>query len=310
MFISLLAVSYATDYNFILYDTNSNPVSGSFVTANYDDILYETITKDNALKLSIDDLYSNVIITVDDLSTPAVDYYNSINLNYDTLTQAVYLHRVGTVKINVVDADNNFVSNASLFFECDKTQADLPINVNAFGSVVISNFKENTCKVYAGSYKLIGVSNFTISKGDSKEVNILIQKKSKDYSVIILQTLLNLIFLAIAGYMIFANSNKSNSFSRNENIKNNILTKNNVTNSTITNNAANKNDELLLQSFDNSEKELFLYLKEKKLSSQARIVNELRIPRTTVSRILSDFEKKKFVTISIHGKLKEVKFIL
>ena len=186
------------------------------------------------------------------------------------------------------------------------------LSTDDVGTLVIDNFLVSGCTVYATKGNLTGYASFLPAQGKSVTVTVTMGPKKNIIIYVALALFVILCIIILFWYLSVVRKRTKQVVSHEMHASKKVseLDKSESNNNTNNANQANAGNELFLKSLEDSERAVFLYIKEHKLTTQAKIVRELGVPRTTCARVLSKFEKKGFVTLERQGKLKEVHFKL
>lgn len=194
---------------------------------------------------------------------------------------------IATVKGIVLDSLDNLVGYADIKLDCIEDQT---FSTDKFGTFMIKDVPVGECKVYANYKDAIGFRNITIKLNQTSDIEIKLDKTiinvtmEKSYFGL---SLLLLIFIILIVYFIFRkNKTKKPKKPKDKKIRR----------------VAD-----IMKTLNSKEQHIANLLLEKKSMGQANIRHELKIPRTTLSRLLQSLEKKNIVEIEKSGKVVNVK---
>ncbi len=135
----LVSVANAQENVFLsLRNINTNEIVDEVVI--YLDLEEEKLIRyveaGSSLEMSLDDGIYNLVLKIDDPSTPGNDYFKKQQITVSNgLVRDVYLFPVSSVRGIVKDVFDNVVGNADLRFECtNEIGAVLPESTNTLGS--------------------------------------------------------------------------------------------------------------------------------------------------------------------------------
>mgnify|MGYP001595203101 FL=1 len=230
----------------------------------------------------------NIIIKVDDLNTDGKDYYyeSTLDLKENTQKEAL-LFSTGTLRGSVVDNLNNLVK-ADLRFECSKDYGEKLRSTDKYGYFNVNYMPIGNCRIIASKGDSIGLSDIKIEKGEVTEVQIKLDKSKKSNLLVYIFALILIIVIVI----LFSK------FKRNKPIKKSLIKKEETISKRTKDITKTLNEkELVVVSF---------LLQNKYKSTQANIMHNTQIPKTTLIRILDSLKNKKIIEIVTFGKLKKV----
>jgi len=305
-FIILSTIVFAQG-NVILTLKNINTNEIIDETVIYLDIDEEELIKyvesGESLEMSLDDGVYNLVLQVDDPSTPGKDFFKkqSITVVNGGLVEDVYLFPVCSVRGIVKDVFDNVVSNAELSFECtDDSGVDFPLRANKYGSFTVDYMPSCSCKISANLGDAVGFREITFSHGNITDVEILLDKTIltiPNYTREGFIVLLVIIVLVLIGFRyrkkIFGIKQTQHHVKHEENKEQ--TTKDN-----------SRADDIKA-TLNKKEKDIVEFLSGKGEVGQASIRHNLGIPRTSLSRVLASLEHKKIIHVKKVGKVVKIK---
>ena len=230
-----------------------------------------------------------IIIKVDNLDTDGKDsYYNEdIRLDKDTQKEALLLS-TGTLRGTVFDNLDNIVK-ADLRFECSKNYGEeKPKSTDKYGFFTINYMPIGICRIIASKSNTIGLSNIIIEEGKVAEIQIRLSesKKSNLFMYILI------IFVVILLILLLSKIKRKAKISKPKDKKEKIISK-------------RTND--IMKTLNEKELSVVNFLlQNNNKSTQATIMHNTQIPKTTLIRILDSLQNKRIIEIATVGKLKKV----
>ena len=315
IFIVVLASAVNAQGNVILTlrNVNTNEIVDGVVV--YLDIEDENLIKyvevGEVLDFSLDDGTYDIVLSVDDPSTPTNDYFKRQQINViNGLTEDAYLFPVGSVRGIVKDVFDNIVGNAELRFECANDIAtDFPYKTDNFGAFAVENMPSCSCKVFASFRGGVGFTEIHVPQGNITDVEILLDRTIVSYDlpggfgVEVAVVLLFIVILVLIGYKyrdkIFSKKKKTHhmkhAFKTEEDEKEAPAPK-------------SSRAEDIKSTLNKKEKDIVDFLlSQNGETNQASIRHNTGIPRTSLSRIMASLEHKKVLNARKVGKVVKVK---
>ena len=230
-----------------------------------------------------------IIVKIDNLDTNGKDFYynEDIRLDKDTRKEAL-LFSTGTLRGTVLDNLDNIVK-ADLRFECSKNYGEeKPKSTDKYGFFTINYMPIGNCRIIASKGDTVGLSDVIIEEGKVAEIQIKLNESKKSSLFIYIL----IIFVVILLIILLSKIKRKVKISKPKNKKEKIISK-----------RANDIMKTL------NEKELSvvnLLLQNKYKSTQATIMHNTQIPKTTLIRVIDSLQNKKIIEIETLGKLKKV----
>ncbi|MDP3916884.1 MAG: hypothetical protein Q8Q42_01190 [Nanoarchaeota archaeon] len=239
------------------------------------------LSRDGMLNLDESLLNKPVRILLDKSRTDGMDYY----FNGVLEDNAVLFTPISQIRGDVHDELDNLVGNANLGFDCDHISSiKFPEKTDRYGSFS-SYLPTGKCVISATDGKLIGRVDIENMIGDSKVVNLVLDKQvSSSFNPYYL-----LIFVVVFLLLVY------------------MLNKPRIKNKS-TRKKENKKLGAIVKTLNDTEKSIVDYIVangNKTTSSDIR--HSLGIPKTTLSRVLDRMESKKMIEMEREGKLKKIK---
>ena len=242
------------------------------------------LARDGNVRLSRNLLQDPVEITLDDPNTDGMDYFFYGDINTDEEEVQAILFPVSQVRGNVYDSLNNLVRGVSLEFDCDKPTGikfpDASDKYGAFSSYV----PIGKCVISATNGKMIDKQTIETNRGASYELNLKLEKE-----VSFRQNYYWVILVGILGLILFYFRREKIPGKKKKQVENKEL-------KTITKTLNEKERSIVDFLINNGNK-----------STSSKIRHAMKMPKTSLSRILERLEAKKVVEIERNGKLKQIR---
>lgn len=276
------------------------PITDVFLVINYEDIELNKFVGPGVFSVDLIP-QANTVIKGDILNTFGKDYY----LRTNTFSNILYLFPSATLSGMVKDNLDNVVGYADLKFECSNDVGYVfPEKTDKFGSFSVEYAPAGQCKIYAYYKNAVGMQEITLERGALVDTEIKLDKSivSEEKPTIFNFTFLIIIFVLVF-IIVLAVILKSSlkQYKRKQ-------TKINVEADKSSNNVG-KRAEDIIRTLNEKEKEIVEFIIENNnITVQSKIRHALKIPRTSLSRILASLEKKKIIECEKHGKAVKIKF--
>ena len=249
------------------------------------------VPKDGILKLDLSDA-ALVTLKIDNLDTEGNDYFKQEDIEPKE-EKTIYLYPVGSLRGSVLSKDGGVVSGAKIKFDCNAKYGELgDIESDDFGSFSAGWLPVGSCRVYAAKGQLVGHTDVEIAAGELINADVILNKDkelAKKFGFIMILLLsVAIIFLITFIFKINIRKQVHEDFEE----KSQSLT---------------SRQKDIIKTLSPRERAVVEYIiSSGNESTQAKIRNATRIPRTTLARILQSLEAKKIVNTESFGKLKEV----
>ena len=227
--------------------------------------------------------------TLDSSNTQATDYWGTMTINTNKVNFLVY--PTGYLKGKVLDINGNLVPYAELLIDCYSTTIyDYNRNADNIGFFTITNVPVGSCSMIASKNGLVGNAEFEVNKGEVVSIEIILGEsvaKKSNLAVWIIVILLIVLTILISIRFILQRKPKTEAKTEEKQSKQTLA---------------------LMKTLSEKERKAvdFLLEKDNKVS-QAKIRHATRIPRTSLTRVLQNLEKKKIVEIEKEGKMVSVR---
>ena len=252
------------------------------------------VDKNGILRLMLNSGSYEITLKIDDLTTSGKDYFiefkKEINANYEG---RLYLLPIGSIRGIVYDNKKEVIKEAIVNFDCIGDYGDFKNKVtDESGSFSSYWLPAGSCKISAISDDEVGYEQITLSKGELKNIEIVLSKrlssKNKIYFGIIIIIFLILIYFILSKkikkYDIIKETPKKDA-------------------SKLT----NRQDDIIKTLKEKENNIVDFLLKNNNESASSKIRYGLGIPKTSLSRVLLGLEFKNIIKIEKIGKLKKIK---
>ncbi len=239
--------------------------------------------KDDALVISLPSGAYGTTALLDNPSTDAPDYLftGDIDLQGEaTLT----LFPVAQINGNVYDASHTLVSGAMLDIHCNNLMtASFPEKTDKYGSFV-AYVPIGKCVIAASDNQLVGKNAVTTERGLSYTVDIVLDTGRTERQYLAWILVIFIIFIAL----FFLVKKLVRIPKRKKSTDNRQLTS-------------------VLKTLSDADQKVVRYVNEQRQTTSSSIRHALKIPRTSLARLLERLEGKKIVELERHGKMKKVR---
>ena len=244
---------------------------------------------ENSISIDRDSGNYKIIIKADDLNTAGKDFYfeDDIELN-DNLQREALLFSVGTLRGSVLDELDNLVKS-DLKFECSKNYGEeKPLYTDKYGFFNVDYMPIGECRIIASQGDSAGKINILIEKGKISNLEIKLEKLKKSNIYIYMS------FIVLILLIFFLHKLKSKAPKKQKSKK-----------------QINKRSLDIIKTLGSKEKQVVEFLLSNKYySTQANIMHNTKIPKTTLIRILDSLKNKKIIDIEVLGKTKKIKLTM
>lgn len=288
-----------------------------------------TLSNNNKINLLLEEDSWDFVITVDQVNTSGSDYYVTHRFEYkvDNKEQDIFLFPVASLRIRVEDVKGNFVNDAVVRIDCLGNRFLKPeIKTDLFGTGIIEFSPIGECSAYASFQDAAGVTNFNINQGENKNIVITLDKqviskisrirKTIMYSSFIILIIFLTYFFILRKIIRTVRQRKKSKKNKEENknkieIKHNILYDEDINNEIDINRLNNKTEDPviptnlrnILSTLNDREKEVIKYLVKNNYKEKQNILRyNLKIPKTSFSRIINSLEQKGIIEVDKENK--------
>lgn len=238
----------------------------------------------------------DVHILLDNTNTKGYDYYAQTQIMILLETEEINLDifTIGSAEITTKNEKNEFLSNTLIRIICTGKYGDTGYYyTDELGILLLKKIPEGECEIRTAHRDEIINKKINVQKGELHKIEFIFksQEKQTKISSLIIILLINLaIILIITTYIIYTRIVKK-------------------TKKELTKKEPEKYKEDVYKVLLTKEKNIVNYLLEHKQKEiyQAKISRELKIPKTTLSKILTSLEAKNIITIEKIGKAKKIK---
>jgi len=261
----------------VLDGSSGDEINDVIARISYEDGMNRVVLVDKNI-ITFDSVDKEVEITLDDADTNSVDYYFNGLID----TNGLVFTPVAQIRGSVYDALDNLLSNVDLEFDCNSlSNIDFPIKTDRFGGFS-TYVPVGECNVFSTKGNYMGRSVFISERGEVIELKIVLDDKvDKGGEYIWIFVVLLLIYLA---YKFIPKKKK------------------------VVRKKEHRKLKAVLKTSNENEKKVLEYLiSNGNKSTSSKIRHDLKIAKTTLSRILDRLEKKKILELEREGKLKKVK---
>ncbi|MBI5389164.1 hypothetical protein HZB01_02165 [Candidatus Woesearchaeota archaeon] len=254
-----------------------------------------------------------VTLKIDLLNTTGSDFF--ITSTIDPVKQqqyTLYVLPVGTVRGTISNRKGNVIPYANVKFQCTGQYGDLQqAKTDEYGSFFAGWLPIGECRVMAFSDNAVGSQIVQVTKGSAQQVDIVLDKTVAGGGTLMILTLVGLLMLAV--FFIFIVQRKKMkqqkakleevaSFEKKEEHKIKKLEQE------LQQEKIKQRTYDILETLKDREREIVEYLLKNGFeSTQAKLKHSLGIPKTSLSRIFSNLERKKVVNIESIGKMKKIR---
>ncbi len=236
---------------------------------------------DGVLELALGDYTGEIVL--DDSSTDSVDYYFNGEFQVG-VDENINFISVAKVNGNAYDGLNNLISRADLKFECDKVNNIVfPEKTGKYGDFV-TYVPTGKCVVSASSGNLIGKTIINVEKGESIEVKIIVGEELNSGLGLYWMLLFIVVLLVVMWFLRKVPKKKPKKKEK-----------------------KNRKLKSVLKTLNDKEKGIVEFLLSHKNVTSSKIRYGLKIPKTSLTRILDKLEEKKIIEVEKEGNLKKVR---
>jgi len=312
LFLMMVSVVNAEDVFLSLRNVNTNEIVDEVVV--YLDIneqeLIRYVEQGKTLEMNLDDGVYDLILGVDDPSTPGKDYFKKETINVlNGLVDDAYLFPVSSIRGIVKDVFDNVVGGAILKFECaNELDFSFPLLTDEFGSFSADYIPSGSCKISANYGDAVGFADVDVSHGEMMDVEIILDRTilvipSSGYGI---KGIVAALFIVVVLLLFVKHKKKAvgklvkkekmSDISvvsvKPENESNNVSTRAEDIKSTL-----NKKERDVVEFVSGQNGEV----------NQASVRHNVGIPRTSLSRVIASLEQKKVIHVKKVGKAVKIK---
>ncbi|MDK2849692.1 MAG: hypothetical protein PWR32_359 [Candidatus Woesearchaeota archaeon] len=321
-----LHIGFAKELTFIVkeFKTGKDIKSGLVdIIATSDSIRKEfhlELNNNSLINLDLDNRTWDFIITIDDDKTPSYDYYvkHHVEQGWPDKPQSIYLFPVGGVNVRVEDINGNLISNADVKIECLENRF---IKINSktdfFGTFSNEFIPVGNCSAFASFNDAAGITSFTTKKGKMQNVIVTLDKKVVSSTMFLKNNVLVfalIVALLTIAYLLRKKTKKAKQkdnavieVSQEIKLEHNPEQELVKEKETQTNVIPAKLDQVM-KTLSEKEKRVVEYLLASNFSSKSsKIRYDLRISKTTFSRVLKSLESKNIILIENQTKPVKIK---
>ena len=310
-FIALASTVYAQgNVMLTLRNVNTNEIVDDVVV--YLDLneeeLIRYVESGQQLEMNLDDGVYNLVLQVDNPSTPGKDYFKKQTITVaNGLVSDVYLFPASSLRGIVKDVFDNVVGNAMLKFECaDNIGTEFPLKTDNFGSFSVDYMPSCSCKVSANFGEAVGFADVHVSQGNITDVEILLDRTilSIPGSSSDVETFVLLLFIIAAVLLIIRYKGRIlKKIKPKHEIRHHSVRKEEPAQEAV---KSSRPDDIKA-TLNKKEKDVVEFLSGKDEVNQASVRHNLGIPRTSLSRVLASLEHKKIIHVKKVGKAVKIK---
>lgn len=295
-----------------LFTPDEAVLAGALITLQIGPEIQRGLLSSNDFEFTLPDTDQEVLIIVDFLNTPAKDYFGQEKFMQGTLESKrdVLVFPIGHVQGNVVDGNGNLVENAVLVFECQHSFSIVyPAATDSVGSFSVPNMPVGTCRITGRSGRQVGTADITVRQGEITTVEIpLMREVSRSNLVYVLFGILILGGvggLALGVWRVRRGGATESHIVRQVPVSQESHVVEPSRNEPIVNYSSHA--DVIMQTLSDKERAVVQYLLEHKEAAQAQIRHECKIPRTSLTRLFQNLERKKIVEVEKMGKMVKVR---
>ncbi|MFH1199862.1 MAG: hypothetical protein V1708_02235 [Candidatus Micrarchaeota archaeon] len=282
------------------------------------------LPNDSIARVSLDAGDWTAFGEIDDPSTPGSDYAGRIRLAVSKPAAAdLLLQQAGSASGFVYDEANRSVAGARLSLECGCSFCDMDAfadmnncsNSNEYGAFSMRFIPAGTsCRLFASSGERIGFIEFSVKRGEKKNLRInLTGEKAVSESILspFLIAIIGVILAAVLAFVFFLKRNKRVS------TNSSFASPKSSSQRHSAAKLSNRNDKPgialtrkmrdVIATLPQGERRVVEHLLENNgRSRHSKIFYALLIPKTTLSRLLFSLENKKIINTRKFGKIRQV----
>lgn len=297
------------------------------------------IDDDGILSLQIPSGHWELTIQVDNIDTLGKDYYyqSSVEVMSDSdIREDLYLLPVGSVRGVVYDQEGNVLRYVDLKFDCSTDHGDTrTIQTDQFGSFQKEWLPTGSCRISSATEDANGLKNVLVKQGQLNTVDIVLEVEQKIPLTVILTTALAVLFVAfvvVIWYVIRRLQVRETSLAQSLAEQKQVLQTALDEKEALAARLAQKNEllsvsqaqvQVSLQKEQESRMNDILatctdrerlvvthvldaYKAGKKQVSQATVRHAVKIPKTSLARLLATLEQKKILFVEKEGNAKNI----
>jgi cbb3-type cytochrome oxidase subunit 3 len=266
----------------------------------------EGITTINNFQLDLQKGDYIIQIWLDSENTNAFGYYGSkrFNINNNNEDIEILVASIGSLEILILDNKNKPLENILVHIRCEKHYGQQGyFRSDQLGMLFIDNIAEGKCIIRCAYKDTVLSEIINIKQGNFHQINFTIEKENGDNFFVFV-----IIFLiAFISIILFIFKNKKKNINQNVTNRDEIMEQNNEIKEPIID---YREDAFAV--LNKKEKEIIHFLIEHEKNNskplyQAKICYGLKIPKTTLSKILPNLESKNLIEIENIGKVKTIK---
>ena len=241
-----------------------------------------------------------VTIELDDLSTPGKDYFSELEIDLrNSADVTAFIQPVGSVMGSVYDSSGNLVVGAHIKFECGADYGNhSAVITDSYGSFSKDWLPVGVCRISARAGSIVGTIDVAIEKGEKKDVQITLEQGvapsgGEDWTWVLIVVIVIVLILILVVYLRLRKREPSVgkiATGEEKAIR------------------PNKRTEDILAALDETEKRIIEILMSRGgRALQSQIREEIRIPKSTLSRYISALETRNIIETEKLGRINKIK---
>mgnify|MGYP001578523667 CR=1 FL=1 len=294
-------IVYAQDVSISLVTPQGNSVANALITIQFAEQTQRGLLTSNEYTFSVDG-EQTVLFIVDFLETPAKDYFGQEKFGGEIgTTRSVLIFPIGHLQGAVIDGQGNLVNDAELRFDCQHGFSIMyPESSDIVGSFSVPNMPVGMCHITARHGRQVGSADVAVGQGSIAAVEILlIREVGRSVWIYLVSGLVVIGGLGGISFYVW-NSKKGQPEKHHSPV---LIHRESDTASQVINSHA----DAIMQTLTEKERIVVEYLMHHEESSQATIRHMCKIPRTSLTRLFQNLERKKIVEVEKIGKLVKVR---
>ncbi len=250
-----------------------------------------------------------LFVYLDYFNTSGVDYFGLLEGFNGYLGQRalVVMSPSGSLRGYVYDERENLVSGVLVKLDCFRiSNKEHYFSSDKYGSFFIEGVPSKDCRVWAKKGNKVGFTDVRVSGGELKEVRIVLEKEVGGWAGFGLVLEVVIFLLVIGGvvwYFVFGKKGgRRKTRAVEKELENKVLDLGGGV-------RFGKRAVDIIKTLSDREADVVWFVRKKGgYCSQAKIRGELKIPRTSLFRIIQSLKAKKVVMESEAGRTKKIEF--
>lgn len=231
--------------------------------------------------------FGSYLITafLDHPSTESPDYYFHGYAEVSDTALPLTVFPIAQINGNVYDASHTLVRGALLDIQCEKLMTlSFPEKTDKYGSF-LAYVPTGRCVIAATDNDFVGKAKIVSERGISSPVDLILDTpRTQDSRFLLIGGLIILALIILFFLVKYIHLPRKKKIHR-------------------------ENPQLggVLKTLNDMERQIVAYVAEQKHTTSSAIRHQLKIPRTSLARILERLAAKKIIELERYGKMKKVK---